>query len=96
MAVYQVLTSIPHGQLASYSQVAELAGLPRQARRVGRILSQLPADSRLPWFRVVNARGKISFPEHSPSYRRQLNRLLAEGSAKPSGKLRWHERRWRP
>lgn len=91
-----MLTSIPHGQLASYSQVAELAGLPRQARRVGRILSQLPGDSQLPWFRVVNARGKISFPEYSPAYRRQLNKLLAEGSAEPSGKLRWRERRWRP
>lgn len=91
-----MLASIPRGHLASYSQVAELAGLPRQARRVGRILSQLPADSRLPWFRVVNARGKISFPESAPAYRRQLNKLLAEDSAEVSGKLRWHERRWRP
>lgn len=90
------MASIPHGQLASYSQVAELAGLPRQARRVGRILSQLPSDSQLPWFRVVNARGKISFPKHSPSYHRQLNKLLAEGSAEPPGKLRWNERRWHP
>ena len=91
-----MVASIPHGRLASYSQVAELAGLPRQARRVGRILSRLPADSRLPWFRVVNARGKISFPETAPAYRCQLDKLLAEGSAEPSGKLRWRDRRWRP
>ncbi|MBB3046923.1 methylated-DNA-protein-cysteine methyltransferase-like protein [Litorivivens lipolytica] len=90
-AIYRVVASIPPGQLASYGQVAELAGLPRQARRVGRVLSQLPADTRLPWFRVVNAAGKISFPVGSSGYQRQLNHLIDEGSAFADGRLRWRD-----
>lgn len=90
-AIYRVVASIPVGQLASYGQVAELAGLPGQARRVGRVLSQLPADTRLPWFRVVNAAGKISFPAGSSGYQRQLNHLIDEGSANPDGRLRWRD-----
>ncbi|WP_372780304.1 MGMT family protein [Litorivivens sp.] len=90
-AVYRVLASIPPGRLASYGQVAELAGLPKQARRVGRILSQLPRDTRLPWYRVVNASGKISFPAGSPGYERQLEHLIDEDSALPDGRLRWRE-----
>tara|TARA_R100000687_G_scaffold79642_1_gene74066 strand:+ start:3122 stop:3460 length:339 start_codon:yes stop_codon:yes gene_type:complete len=95
-AVYRVLASIPEGCLASYGQVAELAGLPKQARQVGRMLSLLPRDTRLPWYRVVNASGKISFPAGSPGYQRQLEYLLDEGSAEASGRLRWRECRWRP
>lgn len=95
-AVYRVLASIPAGCLASYGQVAELAGLPKQARQVGRLLSQLPRDTRLPWYRVVNAGGKISFPPGSPGYQRQLDYLLDEGSAESNGRLRWKECRWQP
>lgn len=95
-AIYRVVASIPEGQLTSYGQVAELAGLPKQARQVGRTLSQLPRDTRLPWFRVVNATGKISFPENSLGYQRQLERLLNEGSAETNGRLRWRECRWQP
>lgn len=90
-AIYRVVASIPAGQLASYGQVAELAGLPGQARRVGRVLSQLPPDTRLPWFRVVNAAGKISFPKNSAGYQRQLNHLIDEGSALADGRLRWRD-----
>jgi methylated-DNA-protein-cysteine methyltransferase-like protein len=94
LQVYQVIAQIPSGRLCSYGAVAALAGLPGGARWVGRILSQLPADSRLPWFRVVNAKGKISFPEHSDGYTRQLARLVAEGSAEPGGQLHWRRCRW--
>ncbi len=80
----------------SYGQLAELAGMPKQARQVGRILSQLPRDTRLPWFRVVNATGKISFPVNSVRYQRQLEHLLSEGSAEANGRLRWRECRWQP
>lgn len=95
-AVYRVLANIPAGKLASYGQVADLAGLPKQARRVGRILSQLPRDTRLPWYRVVNANGKISFPVNTEGYRRQLAHLVDEGSALPNGQLHWPECHWRP
>jgi methylated-DNA-protein-cysteine methyltransferase-like protein len=51
---------IPQGRVATYGQVAALAGLPRHAREVGRVLAGLPAGSRLPWQRVINAAGRPS------------------------------------
>lgn len=77
--VWQVVASIPAGKVASYGQVAALAELPRQARAVGRMMSQLPKDTRLPWFRVINAQGRISFPLDSENYKRQREKLEADG-----------------
>ena len=57
--IWQVVASIPLGKVASYSQVATLAGLPRGARLVGRILGALPPDSKLPWYRVIRADGVV-------------------------------------
>ena len=59
-AIYSVVASIPRGKVATYGQVAALAGLPRRARLVGRMLRELPDDSMVPWHRVINASGEIS------------------------------------
>ena len=67
---------IPKGKVASYGQIARLAGMPSHARYVGRTLSQLPARTRLPWHRVVNASLHIS---ERPGAERQAQRLRAEG-----------------
>lgn len=77
--VWQIVHSIPSGKVTSYGTVAKLAGLPRGARLIGRILSQLPEGSALPWHRVVNSRGQISLPPGSASYREQRERLREEG-----------------
>ena len=58
--IYAVIARIPRGRVATYGQVALLAGLPRAARQVGYALAALPDDLPLPWQRVVNARGEIS------------------------------------
>ena len=92
--IYAVIHGVPAGRLCSYGKVAELAGLPGQARYVGRLLSHLPKDTRLPWFRIVNSQGKISLPPNSESYRRQLTYLIEESSADESGKLFWRQCRW--
>jgi methylated-DNA-protein-cysteine methyltransferase-like protein len=55
-----VVRRIPRGKVASYGQVARLAGLPGGARQVGYAMHALPAGTRLPWQRVVNAQGKVS------------------------------------
>jgi len=74
--IYAVVAMIPRGRVASYGQVATLAGLPRQARQVGYALAALPADTRLPWHRVVNAEGRISPRADGESA--PLQRLLLE------------------
>jgi methylated-DNA-protein-cysteine methyltransferase-like protein len=58
--IHAVVSRIPRGRVATYGQVARLADLPGQARLVGYALSALPDGSRVPWHRVVNARGQIS------------------------------------
>ena len=58
--IYDVIARIPRGRVATYGQVAALAGLPSAARQVGYALAALPADLPVPWQRVVNARGEIS------------------------------------
>ena len=95
--VWQVIALIPKGRVATYGQVADLAGLPGSARRVGRILSQLPAGSRIPWHRVINASGGISLPKRSDGYARQKSRLEKEGICfSASGRIALQRFRWQP
>jgi len=95
--VWQVIALIPKGQVATYGQVADLAGFPGGARRVGRILSQLPNGTRIPWHRVVNASGGISLPEGSGGYARQRSLLKKEGVAfNKTGRIALRQYRWRP
>ena len=58
--IYRIVASIPHGRVATYGQVARLAGIPHRPRSVGYALSALDSASAIPWHRVVNAAGKIS------------------------------------
>jgi methylated-DNA-protein-cysteine methyltransferase-like protein len=65
--------------VASYGQIAELAGLEGHARQVGYALHALPADSGVPWHRVVNAKGEISPRSAGDSHELQRMLLEAEG-----------------
>jgi methylated-DNA-protein-cysteine methyltransferase-like protein len=58
--VYDVVRRIPRGKVATYGQVARIAGLGGDARQVGYALHALPPRSRVPWHRVINSRGRIS------------------------------------
>ncbi len=58
--IYAVIRRIPRGRVATYGQIAALAGLGGHARQVGYALHALPAGSTLPWHRVINARGEVS------------------------------------
>lgn len=58
--IYAVVRRIPRGRVATYGQVARLAGVPGAARQVGYALSALHAGTVVPWHRVINARGEIS------------------------------------
>ena len=76
--IWQIVALIPAGRVATYGQIAALAGMPRHARLVGRTLRELPAASTLPWHRVVNATLRISLRSGS-GQTLQRQRLEAEG-----------------
>lgn len=75
--IWQAVASIPAGKVCTYGGIAKLCGYPNHARYVGRALKQLPPGSTLPWHRVINSQGKISFAEGSDQYLQQ-RRLLTE------------------
>lgn len=76
--IWQVVVSIPKGYVASYGQIAKIAGLPGYARFVGTTLGKLPRDTRLPWHRVVSASLTIA-PRGSGRMLEQKRRLRNEG-----------------
>lgn len=55
-----MIRQIPRGRVATYGQIAKLAGIPRNSRQVGYVLKTLPTGDTIPWFRVVNSQGEIS------------------------------------
>ena len=77
---------IPRGKVCTYGDVAEVAGLPRRARLVGTVLRQTSGRG-LPWYRVINAGGRISFPTGSDAYARQRHKLEAEGVVFAGGRV---------
>ena len=86
--IWQVVALIPSGKVATYGDIARQAGLPGAARRVGRALKYLPKGTAIPWHRVINAQGRISFPDDSASKYTQRERLEAEGLVfKPNGSI---------
>lgn len=77
--IWQVVAAIPKGSVATYGDIAKQAGYPNHARYVGRTLKNLPAESSLPWHRVVNAKGELSFAKNSEQYQKQRALLESEG-----------------
>lgn len=94
--VYQALSLIPKGKITTYGDLAEFAGLGKAARFVGTTLKNLPHDSSLPWHRVVNSKGMISFPENHPCYKKQINLLENDGVLVVAGKIDMKMFRWKP
>lgn len=95
-ALYLVLAAIPEGKVIAYGELALMAGLGRAARWVGRTLSQLPEDTRLPWHRVIGAGGRLSLPAGTASGVEQRERLRAEGLSVNNDRVNMHRYGWRP
>lgn len=93
--IYQIVAAIPPGSVATYGDIAHMAGSPRAARQVGGVLKRLPAGSKLPWHRVINLKGAISLAGDDLS--RQRNALLKEGIAvSAEGNIDLKRYRWQP
>jgi methylated-DNA-protein-cysteine methyltransferase related protein len=76
--VIEIIKNIPEGKVMTYGQIAREAGSPRAARQVVRALHSMSRKHRLPWHRVVNAKGQIALKEDE-SYHEQLFSLESEG-----------------
>jgi methylated-DNA-protein-cysteine methyltransferase related protein len=94
--IWETIAEIPRGNVASYGQIAEIAGIPRGARQVGYALRQLPEGYAVPWHRVLQVSGKIAFQKGSRPYKEQSKRLLTEDVAVISGKVDMRIYRWQP
>ncbi|MFV0574440.1 MAG: MGMT family protein [Vibrio sp.] len=93
--VFFVLHTIPYGKVTTYGTVAKLAGYPGYARHVGKLLSNLPKDTQLPWHRVINSQGKISL--QGEDLERQKIKLLSEDiTVNDEGKIRLKDYLWQP
>ena len=95
--IYAVVRRVPRGRVATYGQVAALAGLPRHARLVGYALTHLPPDSAVPWHRVVNARGRISLRANGLDHEAlQAQLLRREGVRLEEGTIALPRFQWQP
>ncbi|AIW14517.1 DNA base-flipping protein [Vibrio tubiashii] len=95
MQIFAVIHQIPLGKVSTYGEIAKMAGYPGYARHVGKALGNLPADSKLPWFRVINSQGKISLK--GQDLVRQREALLSEGiEVSNDGKVKLKKYRWQP
>jgi len=94
--IWQVVAAIPEGSVASYGQVAAMAGLGKQARFVGRALGRLPAGHSIPWHRVIRSNGQIAFPEGTEARQLQTEKLRMEGVEVIKGRVRMKAFQWQP
>ena len=78
-AIHGMVYRIPQGCVASYSQIADMVGLPGRARMVGKALGASFNREKIPWWRVVRADGRIAFGADTEHGQLQQSRLLQEG-----------------
>ncbi|MDG1655366.1 MAG: MGMT family protein [Luminiphilus sp.] len=84
------VSQIPEGRVSSFGRIAAAAGLPRKARWIGRILSQLPAETSIPWHRVLGHGGNITCPRRDIA----RTRLLDEGVVVENFKVKMRSYVW--
>lgn len=98
--IWQTVQAIPAGKVACYGQVADLAGLPGRARLVGKALGVIPVNGwqgqPVPWFRVINAQGKISFAPATEHFEKQRDLLQDEQVIVIKGRIKLKIFQWQP
>ena len=95
--VMDLVAQIPQGKVATYGQIAALAGFPKHARQVGYLLARTPEDQQLPWHRVINAQGMIS-ERRKHGYQDYQRLLLEEEGIEVGlhGKIKLKDYLWQP
>lgn len=95
LKVISLIKKIPRGKVATYGQIARLAGKPHSARAVGWILNSCARKYKLPWQRILNSQGKISFHPMTREFVIQKRLLENEGViVSHSGSLNLYQYQW--
>ena len=95
LRIYDVVRRVPEGKVATYGQIASLAGLPGHARQVGYALHASRPEDKLPWHRIINAKGEISL-RSDPGFEGLQQAMLAAEGVVPgtNGKIDLKQFRW--
>lgn len=94
--IWKTVQAIPAGKVASYGQIADLAGLPGRARLVGKALGKVPDGCKVPWYRVLRSDGKIPFAPGSNLAEEQKDCLQEEGVVVLKNRVRLKDYLWQP
>ena len=94
--IWRTVQLIPLGQVASYGQIADLAGLPGRARLVGKSLGYVPENMQVPWYRVLRSNGQIAFPSGSEQSQKQTGLLQQEDVAVFNNRVKLNSFQWKP
>jgi methylated-DNA-protein-cysteine methyltransferase related protein len=94
--IWQTVNLIPHGKVASYGQIADLAGLPGRARLVGKVLGLAPQETPLPWYRVLRANGQLAFKQGSTQAEQQKGLLQQEDVVVLGNRVNLKQFGWQP
>jgi methylated-DNA-protein-cysteine methyltransferase-like protein len=95
-AIWSVIKAIPEGKVASYGQIADLAGLPGRARLVGRSMGLIPDRTSVPWYRVLKSNGQLAGRQGSEFARWQTDLLMDEGVVVLKNRVNMKAHQWRP
>lgn len=94
--IWKTVQSVPAGKVASYGQIADLAGLPGRARLVGKALGFAPQQLNVPWYRILRSDGRIAFPAGSEHANHQIGLLQEENVAVINHKVKLKSFQWQP
>ena len=94
--IWETVKAIPSGKVASYGQIADLAGLPGRSRLAGTALANTPSDIKIPWYRVLRSSGQIAFPKGTEKALEQKTLLMAEGIEVNNLRVKLKEFGWKP
>jgi methylated-DNA-protein-cysteine methyltransferase related protein len=94
--VVEIIKRIPPGRVMTYGQIAGLAGSPRAARQVVRILHSMSRKHNLPWHRVINAKGQIALQDEQAFEEQRMNLEIEGVEVGLHGGINLQEYRWQP
>ncbi|MFT5312366.1 MAG: methylated-DNA-protein-cysteine methyltransferase-like protein [Paraglaciecola sp.] len=94
--IWRTAQLIPSGKVASYGQIADLAGLPGRARLVGKALGYVPNNIDVPWHRILRSNGQIAFPTGSEQSQTQQGLLQEEGVVVLNNRVKLRAFGWQP